>query len=434
MVQPFQVRNVKLDFPRFDGIDVLHWIFKAEQFFDYYNTSETQRFTITAVHMDKEVVPWFQMIMKTQPFQSWKEFTQALEIEFGPSSYECPRSTLFKLTQSGSVKDYYSKFTALSNRVSGVTGDALLDYFLSGLNSDIKRDVLAHGPDSILKAVSLAHLFEEKYTKKPYQYLPSMSHKSQTQTQTTTSLPKTNTLPPLLPTPTIKPFSQNTKSATIKRMTSAEMQIRREKGLCFTCDEKFTPAHRCPNKHMMLLQIDEPNSSSPEPDPPDIDLEPKLALLLHTYKMVFTKPSEVKLRLVLVKLQPYRQLSLALRKNQKLGMRYFGPFPIIEKIGMVAYTLKLLDIARIHPIFHVSVLKLFKGDYATSYIPLPLLNIEEGPILQPIAILQYHTILRGTKAIKQVLVKWEGLQDHEATWEDIIVMEESYPNFNLGKG
>nr|KYP34468.1 hypothetical protein KK1_044568 [Cajanus cajan] len=96
-----------------------------------------------------------------------------------------------------------------------------------------------------------------------------MSHKSQTQTQTTTSLPKTNTLPPLLPTPTIKPFSQNTKSATIKRMTSAEMQIRREKGLCFTCDEKFTPAHRCPNKHMMLLQIDEPNSSSPEPDPPD---------------------------------------------------------------------------------------------------------------------------------------------------------------------
>ena len=50
---PFQVRNVKLDFPRFDGSEVLQWIFKAEQFFDYYNTPDTQRLTITAIHTEK---------------------------------------------------------------------------------------------------------------------------------------------------------------------------------------------------------------------------------------------------------------------------------------------------------------------------------------------------------------------------------------------
>jgi hypothetical protein len=36
---------------------------------------------------------------------------------------------------------------------------------------------------------------------------------------------------------------------------------------------------------------------------------------------------------VLVKLQPYRQKSIALRKHQKLGMRFFGPFTIIERVG-----------------------------------------------------------------------------------------------------
>ncbi|MCI43538.1 hypothetical protein A2U01_0064775, partial [Trifolium medium] len=63
---------------------------------------------------------------------------------------------------------------------------------------------------------------------------------------------------------------------------------------------------------------------------------------------------------VLVKLQPYRQHSAALRKNQKLSMKYFGPFKIIAKVGTVSYKLQLPSTARIHPVFHVSQLKLFK--------------------------------------------------------------------------
>lgn len=54
--------------------------------------------------------------------------------------------------------------------------------------------------------------------------------------------------------------------------------------------------------------------------------------------------------MVFIKLQ-------ALRKNQKLGMRYFGPFPIIEKIGFVAYHLQLPSTAKIHSVFHFSLLK-----------------------------------------------------------------------------
>lgn len=58
----FQVKNVKLEFPRFDGTVVLDWFFKAEQFFDYYGTPDEDCNTITSIHMDKDVVPWFQML------------------------------------------------------------------------------------------------------------------------------------------------------------------------------------------------------------------------------------------------------------------------------------------------------------------------------------------------------------------------------------
>jgi len=39
--------------------------------------------------------------------------------------------------------------------------------------------------------------------------------------------------------------------------------------------------------------------------------------------------------LVLVKLQRYRQHSLALKHNQKLGTKYFGSIELIERIGSV---------------------------------------------------------------------------------------------------
>ena len=65
---------------------------------------------------------------------------------------------------------------------------------------------------------------------------------------------------------------------------------------------------------------------------------------------------------VFVKLQPYRQSSVALRRNQKLSMKYFGPFKIIERVGPVAYKLQLPDTARIHPIFHISLLKKCIGE------------------------------------------------------------------------
>jgi hypothetical protein len=161
---PFQVRNVKLEFPRFDGTNVHEWIFRAEQFFEYYETPDLDRLTIASIHLDKDVVPWYQMVQRTHPFTSWIEFTCALELDFGPSVYDCPRATLFKLSQNGTVAEYYLQFTSLANRVYGLSNDALIDCFVSGLNVDIRRDVVLHTPISLVKAMSLAKVYEEKYS------------------------------------------------------------------------------------------------------------------------------------------------------------------------------------------------------------------------------------------------------------------------------
>nr|KYP75484.1 hypothetical protein KK1_008222 [Cajanus cajan] len=143
-------------------------------------------------------------------------------------------------------------------------------------------------------------------------------------------------------------------------------------------------------------------------------------------------PLELKVGdLVLVKLQPYRQHSVALRKNQKLGLRYFGSFPIIQRVGSVAYKLQLPPTSKIHPVFHVSRLKLCKGDHQKQYVPTPFLTYEFGPLLQPYNILQTRTIVRGNQFVSQLLVQWQGTDVSKATWEDAVSFQEQYPIFNL---
>jgi hypothetical protein len=60
--------------------------------------------------------------------------------------------------------------------------------------------------------------------------------------------------------------------------------------------------------------------------------------------------------LVLLRLQPYRQHTVNHRVSQKLSKRYYGPFPVIRRIGNVAYELDLPPSSRIHPVVHVSQL------------------------------------------------------------------------------
>ncbi|KZV21201.1 hypothetical protein F511_27607 [Dorcoceras hygrometricum] len=71
--------------------------------------------------------------------------------------------------------------------------------------------------------------------------------------------------------------------------------------------------------------------------------------------------------MVYLKLRPHRQQSICHRVYQKLAPKYYGPFPVIQRIGSIAYKLQLPEGSRIHPVFHASQLKQARGVIAKTW-------------------------------------------------------------------
>jgi hypothetical protein len=126
---------------------------------------------------------------------------------------------------------------------------------------------------------------------------------------------------------------------------------------------------------------------------------------------------------VYIKLQPYVQSSVAPWANQKLAYHFFGPYLITEKIGTIAYKLQLPDSSTIHPVFHVSQLKL-AVPVTHSAQPLPP---DLDGLQVPERILQKRVAKVGTEVCLQALIKWSGMSTALATWEDIEALRQHFP-------
>lgn len=133
---------------------------------------------------------------------------------------------------------------------------------------------------------------------------------------------------------------------------------------------------------------------------------------------------------VFVKLRAHRQKSVVSRINAKLAARYYGPYPIIEKIGAVAYRLKLPEGSRVHPVFHVTLLKKAVGRYQEKE-ELPDLLEEHIEMYEPEAVLAARKVKQQGEEVKQVLIHWKGKTVEEATWEDEIMIRSQFPKFGL---
>ncbi|KAL8143386.1 hypothetical protein V2J09_016418 [Rumex salicifolius] len=135
--------------------------------------------------------------------------------------------------------------------------------------------------------------------------------------------------------------------------------------------------------------------------------------------------------LVFLRLQPYRQQTLARRVNQKLTPRFFGPYKVLRAIGSVAYELELPSACRLHPVFHVSLLKPAKGTVAqVSALPPPINDAFEFTV-EPAAVLAHRWRKIGVTSVLELLVRCDNRPPEEDSWKEYDLLQELFPSFRL---
>ncbi|GAA0174021.1 hypothetical protein LIER_27498 [Lithospermum erythrorhizon] len=134
---------------------------------------------------------------------------------------------------------------------------------------------------------------------------------------------------------------------------------------------------------------------------------------------------------VFVKLKPYRQKSLAARRNEKLSPRFYGPFLVLSRVGEVAYKLQLLASSSNHPVFHVLQLSEAHGTIHSSPLLPPQLSPDMELIVEPAEVLGVRNSKPNRSGDREVLIMWNDLPLFEATWEKFDTLLQQFPQFHL---
>ncbi|XP_022844824.1 uncharacterized protein LOC111367934 [Olea europaea var. sylvestris] len=257
----FEGNYRKLELPLFNVVDPDSWIFRAERYFNVNKIAEAERVVVAGVCMERSASSWFQWEEGRHPIRSWTELKQRVLVRFRDPQYGTLHQQFLAIRQTGRVAEFREQFEIMAAPLKNVSEDTLEGVFINGLVEEVQAEVLMANSTGVLMANStglsqimdMAQRVEDrnnrvskvKERKRPrVRSIPAPMPVKFEQRTFSWNLLKGTTLP--------EKMGNNLSNAIagFKWLSQVEIQAKKEKELCFRCDEKYTIGHRCRNKEL----------------------------------------------------------------------------------------------------------------------------------------------------------------------------------------
>ncbi|KAJ4745876.1 polyprotein [Rhynchospora pubera] len=262
----------RLDFPSFDGSDVLTWEEDCDFYFEVFQTPEVYKTRMATSHFTGDASEWYRGFKMDNPHPPWLILVEEVKSIFLKGISGNPLEDFRKVIQSGKVEEYIKNFEKVKSRLmssTSVRGVAFyLMAFLSGLKEELNHTVQMCEPTNLNQAYKLARQAElslhgqdrrNKLPTKPAwntptaKFIRSPDNLERKHFHSFPSPPKLLAAPP------------DSNKASFENM--------RKLGLCYWCGEKYHQGHKCQKKKIHLMEASELEEMEQVPDTEEDSLQ-----------------------------------------------------------------------------------------------------------------------------------------------------------------
>jgi hypothetical protein len=229
----------KIDMRKFDGKDPITWILQMEQFFDLHNVPHTQKVRIASLYLEPNQFVWYRWLCSRKSLVTWTIFTEEMIAHYEDTRSNTFFSQLINLKQKGSVTEHIENFQRLNIKVTDIPYEHLIDVFIGTLKDHIQHEVRLWEPKSLENAFKVARNVESK-------------NMAMATRRTNPNIYRENNAP-------------SSKTPQPTRLTPQQLEERKEKGLCFNCDSKYSKGHKCGEKKLFYIDCEEEEEQEQEP-------------------------------------------------------------------------------------------------------------------------------------------------------------------------
>ncbi|GKU98330.1 hypothetical protein SLEP1_g11349 [Rubroshorea leprosula] len=226
----------KVDFLSYNGIDNCRgWLYECNWFFKAHNIYDEHKVEIASMYPRGDAIVWHECYMQDKvTFPDWRDYIFDMGLRFGESELQDPIVLWKNLNQTASVSAYQKEFERIKARVTCFERQSVA-MFVGGLKEEIQH-AKVRAPLPSLKSLP------------PLLPLPQDSQRL--------PLPNSFKFPSINPSnnPLISTVAKN-RPRNIRSLFEAEVEDKKQKGLCLWCDERYGPGHRCSKKKLCNLEI-----------------------------------------------------------------------------------------------------------------------------------------------------------------------------------